>query len=106
MLNFLIFFPSFALGAPLLAVLAALCLIRPELKWERLFASAAVVIALNPIGQAIASQLTWVRPMKYDLYACRIDALLGNPAFVLGRLVEPHVWLNAVMQIAYGALAP
>lgn len=42
--------------------------------------------------------------MKLDLYAYRVDALLGNPSFLLGQLVWPHSWAKVVLQISYGLM--
>ena len=59
-------------------------------------------MVVNPIANAIASSLSPLRPMKLDLFAYVADSHLGNPAFVLGRLVMPHPWLIYLLHVAYG----
>jgi hypothetical protein len=59
---------------------------------------------LSSFAQAIANRLSVLCPLKYDLYLYRMDALLDEPSFALGRLVAPHLWLQLVLQAAYGLL--
>ena len=61
-------------------------------------------LIVAPVAQAVAGSLSGLRPMKMDLYAYAADGTLGQPAFVLGRMVAPHVWAKAVLNVVYGLL--
>jgi PAP2 superfamily len=61
-------------------------------------------LIVTPVAQAFAESLSEIRPMKMDLYAYVADGTLGQPAFVLGRMVAPHVWAQALLNVAYGLL--
>lgn len=59
-------------------------------------------IIADPVAQAVADWMSQLRPMKMDLYVYAVDRYMGEPAFVLGRLVAPHAWAKVVLNVAYG----
>lgn len=71
---------------------------------EYLLLIAIFGLIADPAAQAVADWLSWVQPLKMDLYAYAVDRALGEPSFVLGRLVAPHAWLQMLLEIAYGLL--
>jgi hypothetical protein len=71
---------------------------------ERLLAVALLVDPAVVISKATADALSSLRPLKYDLYIFRIDALFGEPSFRIGQIILPHPGLNVLMQLTYSAL--
>ena len=65
---------------------------------------AIFTMLISGLAQATATSMSRLRPLKYDLFAYRIDTVFGQPSFVLGRFVEHHVWLECLLQVAYGIL--
>lgn len=59
----------------------------------------AVVFSL-----VIAQALSYLRPLKYDLYIFRLDGVFGEPSFRIGQIVLPHQWLGVALQVTYSCL--
>jgi PAP2 superfamily len=103
----LIFDPSVVVGCVCVVLIAWRWFAIPgdARRSEYVLLIAIFALVADPVAQAVADSLTWVQPMKMDLYAYAADRTLGQPSFVLGRMVAPHVWLQVLLEIAYG-LAP
>jgi hypothetical protein len=71
-------------------------------RYEYILLIAIFALIASPAAQAVADWMSRLRPMKMDLYAYAADRYLGEPAFVLGRLVAPHVWAKVLLNVAYG----
>ena len=68
-----------------------------------------LLLALGCFGFAIAGmtcarEISYITPVKYDLYVYKIDALFGEPSFVLGRLIAGHPVVIGTMAVVYGLL--
>jgi membrane-associated phospholipid phosphatase len=59
---------------------------------------------ISAVAQAIADGMSQLRPLKYDLFIYQFDAWFGQPSFALGRIVQRHIWLEVILQIAYGIM--
>jgi len=96
-------------------VLAALICLVAGLRWivvptDRKRTECLLVVAMlaQPavvLSKEIANALSHLRPLKYDLYLYRIDAIFGEPSFRIGQIVLPHHWLVIVMQVSYSFLS-
>jgi hypothetical protein len=106
MLAALLVYPSFAL----LAVIIVGCLLRWQLvpndrrRTELVMTIAILASIISALAQAIANGLSRLRPLKADLYIYRFDALFSQPSFFLGRIAIRHLWLEVLLQFAYGVL--
>ncbi len=71
-----------------------------------LFCAIVGSILLGTLSLRIADALTLLRPIKYDLYIYRIDAVFGfHPSFAIGRSALQHRGLYNTALVAY-AIAP
>lgn len=106
MLNLLILDPSVAVGFVFIVAVVVRWILVPAdaRRSEYMLVIALGAVILSPAAQAIADRLSGLRPMKMDLYAYGLDRYLGEPAFVLGRGVTPHMWAKVVLNVAYGLL--
>ena len=106
MLGLLLFDPSVVLGGLFVLVVAVRWFLMPKeaRRSEYLLLVAIFTLIAGPVAQAIADRLSRLRPMKMDLFAYAWDRYLGQPAFVLGRLVAPHAWMKVLLELAYGLL--
>ena len=71
---------------------------------EYMLVLAIFALIAVPATQAVADSLSRLRPMKMDLFAYVADGPLGQPAFMLGRVVAPHAWAKVLLNLAYGLL--
>jgi hypothetical protein len=105
---FLVLSPGVAVGSLLVLAIVTLWFLFPSAldrrRSEYLLLVTIFSALLSGLAQAIANRLSVLRPLKYDLYLYRMDAVLGQPSFALGRLVAPHRWLQLVLEFAYGLL--
>lgn len=103
---FAIMYPSVLTGFLLVLVIAMRwCLVHADRKRsEYILLVVLFTSLLSGAAQAIANHLSAWRPMKYDLYIYRVDALFGQPSFVLGRFVDAHLWLQLILHVSYGLL--
>jgi hypothetical protein len=105
-MNFTSIYPSVVVGLILLFGAAARWYLAPadrkHLKWLLV----AVVLALpaEGIAEGTANALSRLRPLKLDEFVYRIDAVFGQPSFLLGRLVEHHKFLVILVSVTYGLL--
>jgi hypothetical protein len=106
MVSLLIFDPSVVVGFVfLLAVVWRWFAVPADARrCEYLLLIGIFTLMATPAAQAVAESLSRVRPMKMDLYAYVADGYLGQPAFVLGRVVAPHVWAKVLLNEVYGLL--
>ena len=106
MLNFLIFYPSVALGVMLILGCMARWLAVPtdRRRTEYVLVTAIFTILISSTAQAIANHLSRLRPLKYDLYVYAFDTFFGQPSFALGRFTLRHLWLEWILQFAYGIM--
>lgn len=106
MLTFLILYPSVALTLPLILALAVRwsIVLADRKRTEWLLVAGCFAVPLGAVAEGIANALSTLRPLKYDLYVYRIDALFGQPSFHLGNLVYHHRALMILVSISYGVL--
>lgn len=106
MLNFLIFYPSVVLGVMLVLGCMARWLAVPldRKRTEYVLITAIFTILISATAQSIANHLSRLRPLKYDLYIYAFDSFFGQPSFALGRFTLHHLWLEWILQFAYGAM--
>jgi hypothetical protein len=106
MLSLLIYDPSVVVGFVLILAVVWRWFAVPAdaRRSEYILLVATFTLIVSPAAQAVADSLSQVRPMKMDLYAYAADGYLGQPAFVLGRMVAPHLWEKVLLNIAYGLL--
>lgn len=106
MQELLIFDPSVLPGAVLILWAAWRWFVVPEdaRRSEYVLLVGIFALILAPAAQAVANSLSHPRPMKMDLYVYALDAYLGEPAFVLGRMVAPHTWAKVLLNEVYGLL--
>jgi len=105
-LPLLIFDPSVVIGFLFVLAVAVRWFLVPsdDRRSEYLLLFSIFTLITAPSAQAVADGLSRLRPMKMDLYAYVADGPLGEPSFVLGRLVAPHAWLKVLLQVSYGLL--
>lgn len=106
MLDLLIFDPSVAVGFVFVLAVAWRWFAVPgdARRSEYMLVLGVFGSIADPVVQAVANSLSRVRPLKMDLYAYGMDRYLGEPAFVLGRMVAPHMWAKVLLNVAYGLL--
>ena len=106
MLSLLIYDPSVAVGFLLILAVVWRWFAVPAdaRRSEYILLIAIFTLIVSPAAQAVAESMSRVRPMKMDLYAYAADEYLGQPAFVLGRLVAPHAWAKVLLNEVYGLL--
>jgi hypothetical protein len=103
---FLILDPSVALGVVLILGCLTRWFVAPtdRRRTEYLLVTAIFTVLASSVAQAIANNLSRLRPLKYDLFIYRFDAFFGEPSFALGRIVQRHHWLELILNIAYGIM--
>lgn len=106
MLVFLVTSPSVAIGA----ILIIGCIFRWSViasdrrRTEYVLIAAIFTVLISAGAQAVADNMSRLRPLKYDLFIYQFDAWFGQPSFVLGRMVQRHFWLEVILEVAYGVL--
>ena len=106
MLFLLLYDPSVVVGLVFIVAVAWRWFAVPAdaRRCEYVLLIAIYTLIVSPVAQAVSESLSGLRPMKMDLYAYVADGFLGQPAFVLGRMVAPHVWAKVLLNVAYGLL--
>lgn len=106
MLNFLITYPSVAIAFLFVFVFIGRWNLVPadRRRSEYLLVMTLFSVIAGSVAQAIANNLTYLRPLKYDLYIYQIDKVFGEPSFILGRLVSDHIWLQYLVGFSYGII--
>ncbi len=105
-MNFLVAFPSVAV--------AVLVILGSIWRWsntpadrrrtEYVLVATIFSLILNSIAEGVVNRISSLRPLKYDLYVFRIDALFGEPSFRLGRLAERYLFLHDLVSVSYEIL--
>ena len=106
-MNFLIAYPSVPCVFVLVIAMAVRWFAVPsdQKRTEWMLVVTTLALPVNALAEWCANQLDRIRPLKYDLYVYRIDALLGQPSFAIGRVVEHHTSLKILVSVSYGLLA-
>jgi hypothetical protein len=106
MLALLIYDPSVVVGFLFIAAVAWRWFAVPTdaRRSEYMLVLGIFALIAVPATQAVADSLSTLRPMKMDLFAYVADGPLGQPAFVLGRMVAPHAWAKVLLNVVYGLL--
>jgi hypothetical protein len=88
-LNFLITYPSIVcIFFLILGMAARWFTVPPDRKrTEWMIAASSLVIPAGAVAGSAAFYISRWRPFKYDQFVYKLDALMGQPSFVLGRLV-------------------
>jgi hypothetical protein len=107
MLSLLVTYPSVAIGAFLVFFFIARWNFIPadRKRSEYLLVMTLFSVVTGGVAQGIANSLTYLRPLKYDLYIYRIDRIFGEPSFILGKIVAAQVWLQYLLVFSYGIIA-
>jgi len=93
---------SFFLALALMARRVLVSIDRKRTEW--LLGATMVAVPLGMIAEFFVERLSWLCPLKYDQYVYRIDSRYGQPSFVLGRAVYPHLWLRVFLGDSYALL--
>lgn len=107
LLAFFVAFPAVAAVAVIVLVLFWRWQFRPadRKRTEMLLAATLLAVPAAAACEAVTNWLSMLRPLKYDLYIYRLDGLLGfQPSFFLGRIAARHLWLEILLNVAYGLL--
>jgi PAP2 superfamily len=106
-MNFLIVYPAVPCIFFLVIAMAVRWFLLPSdrKRTEWMLVIASVALPVNALAEWAASSLSTLRPLKYDQFIYRFDALLGQPSFALGRLVEHHLSLKILVSVSYGMLS-
>jgi PAP2 superfamily len=106
MVSLLIFDPSVVVGFVLVLAAAWRWFAVPAdaRRTEYILLIAIFTLLVSPAAQVVADSMSGLRPMKMDLFVYVADGYLGQPAFVLGRVVAPHPWAKVLLNVAYGML--
>ncbi len=98
-------------GFTIPALVSLICLARwfvvptDRKRTEWLLVAVLLAEPARVLSLVIAQALSRLRPLKYDLYIYRVDAIFGEPSFRLGQIVLPHHGLDVVMQVSYSLLS-
>jgi hypothetical protein len=71
---------------------------------EWLLAASALVVPADGTAEWFATYISRWRPLKYDQFVYQLDALAGEPSFVVGRLVAQSRGLTILTSVSYGLL--
>jgi hypothetical protein len=106
-MNFLIAYPSVPCVFVLVIAMAVRWFAVPsdQKRTEWMLVIAALALPIKALAEWCATRLDRIRPLKYDLYVYRIDALFGQPSFATGSVVEHHASLKILVSVSYGLLA-
>ena len=99
MVSLLIFDPSVIVGLVFILAVGWRWFAVPAdaRRCEYMLLIAIFTLIASPAAQVVADWMSQLRPLKMDLYAYAADGYLGQPAFVLGRLVAPHAWAKVLL---------
>jgi hypothetical protein len=106
-MQLLLFYPSLVIGVAALLVFAVrwAAVSADRDRAEKLLVTGIFVVFIGNAAEIVAKSLSSIRPLKYDLYVYRLDALLGfQPSFVLARFFLPHYWAALTLTLVYGLL--
>jgi hypothetical protein len=92
-----------ALAVPLLAV-RWFAVPHDRLRTEWLLVAVGLAEPADALAQFTANSLSWLRPLKYDLFVYRIDGFFGEPSFHLGQIVAARAWLILLVSFSYGLM--
>ena len=105
-MNFLINYPAVPVVLLLVLFFAARWFMVPRdlRRTEWMLVACALTLPASGLAEAAANVLSRFRPLKYDQFVYRLDDLLGQPSFILGRLAEHHMGLKVLISVTYGLL--
>lgn len=104
MLSFFVAYPSVVIGTFLVMFFIARWNFADRKRSEYLLVMTLFSVIAGSAAQGIANHLTYLRPLKLDLYIYEIDKLFGEPSFVFGQLVAKHLSLQYLVGISYGII--
>lgn len=104
--NLLMAFPELpaCLAIMLACALRGLWVPRDQWRCNWMMIAAALQVPLQIFIVEVLSGLSLLRPLKYDLYLYRVDAVFGQPSFILGAFSRHHAWFADAMILAYSQL--
>lgn len=104
--NLLQIFPELPACLIIMLVAAVRGLLIPRDQWRTnwMMIAAALQVPLQIFVVQVLSGLSLLRPLKYDLYLYRVDALFGQPSFALGAFARRHLWFADTMILTYSQL--
>jgi len=106
-IDFITTYPQLV-GGPCILVYAAVAIVTGKAnrkKYEMLLLAAAFVFMAPLIVQGCLHYISFVRPLRLDLYIYHIDGLMGfEPSFAVGRLLEKHLSFTICVGMAYNAI--
>ena len=56
------------------------------------------------LAERFAETLSVIRPQKYDEFIFRIDSLLGQPSYAIGKFAAHHPSVTILLSVVYGSL--
>jgi hypothetical protein len=106
LLTLLIVYPEWVLIPVLAPMLVLRWFVVPadRNRTEWLLVIATLSLPANLLAKAAADGLSYLRPLKDDLFIYRIDAFFGQPSFQLGQIVASRLWLKILVSTSYGFL--
>lgn len=104
--DFVITYPAVPVVLLLILFLAARWFTVPRdlRRTEWMLVACTLTIPASALAQATADALSRFRPLKYDQFVYHLDSFLGQPSFVLGRIIERHAEFKALVSVSYGLL--
>lgn len=104
--TFLVVYPGVAVVALAIPLLAWrwFAVPRDRMRTEWLLVAAGLMEPADALAQFTANWLSWLRPLKYDLFVYRMDGLFGEPSFQIGQVVASHRWLILLVSVSYGCM--
>jgi hypothetical protein len=73
-------------------------------RWEYFFLAALSVFLFAVVTYGLLGWGGRVFNYRLDLYAYEFDRIFGQPSFVLGRVMQRHLWLNISLRTAYSLM--
>src|SRR5258708_4237367 len=105
-LNFLITYPSIVCIFFLVVGMAVRWFTVPSdrKRTEWMLTTSCLVIPVSAVGASVVVYISRWRPLKYDQFVYKLDAFIGQPSFVLGRLAAHSHSLNVLLNVSYDLL--
>lgn len=105
-MNFLITYPSIACIFFLILGMAArwFAVSSDRKRTEWMLATSCLVIPIGVVAGSVVVYISRWRPLKYDQFVYKLDALVGQPSFVLGRLAAHSHGLRVLLNVSYDLL--
>ncbi len=71
---------------------------------EWMIVASSLVVPAGWVAGSVANYISRWRPFKYDQFVYKLDALIGEPSFVLGRLAAQSRNLTVLLDVSYDSL--